>query len=314
MLTYILKRLLLAIPTLFLVALAVFFLVRLIPGDPAQVMLGEGASPEAIASLRAELGLNQPLPLQFTTWLGRSLSGDMGASAITGQPVGEVIMSRFPLTAVVVIISVAFASLIAVTMGMLAAWRQNSRLDLAVLGAASLVLAVPSFWLGLVLLLIFGVILQWLPVVGYIPFSENALGALLFLVLPIITLTISETGVLTRMMRSSTIDVLRLDYVTHARAKGLPERTVLMRHVFPNAFAPTLTLIGLTLGRLFGGIAVIETVFTLPGLGRLMVDSVLARDYPVVQGCLLFTAALYVLVNLIVDILYPLFDPRVTVS
>jgi peptide/nickel transport system permease protein len=314
MLTYIFKRLLLAIPTLFLVALAVFFLVRLIPGDPAQVMLGEGASPEAIASLRAELGLNQPLPLQFTTWLGRSLSGDLGTSAITGQPVGEIILSRFSLTAVVVMISVAFASLIAVLSGMLAAWRQGSRFDLAVLAAASLVLAVPSFWLGLVLLLVFGVILQWLPVVGYIPFSENALGALLFLVLPIITLTISETGVLTRMMRSSTIDVLRLDFVTHARAKGLPERSVLMRHVFPNAFAPTLTLIGLTLGRLFGGIAVIETVFTLPGLGRLMVDSVLARDYPVVQGCLLFTAALYVLVNLIVDILYPLFDPRVTVS
>lgn len=314
MLLYILKRMLLAIPTLFLVALIVFFLVRLIPGDPAQVMLGEGASPEALASLRAELGLNQPVPLQFTTWLARSLGGDFGNSAITGQPVGELILSRFQLTAVVVVISVAFATLIAVTFGMLAAWRQNSRLDLAVLGAASFVLAVPSFWLGLVLLLVFGVMLQWLPVVGYVPFSESAVGAMLFLILPIVTLTISETGVLTRMMRSSTIDVLRLDYVTHARAKGLSERTVLMRHVFPNAFAPTLTLVGLTLGRLFGGIAVIETVFTLPGLGRLMVDSVLARDYPVVQGCLLFTATIYVLVNLLVDILYPLFDPRVTVS
>jgi peptide/nickel transport system permease protein len=314
MLLYILKRMLLAIPTLFLVALAVFFLVRMIPGDPALVMLGEGASPEAVASLRSELGLNEPVPVQFTTWLGRSMGGDLGTSAITGEPVGALILSRFQLTAVVVMISVAFATLIAITFGMLAAWRQNGRLDLAVLGAASLVLAVPSFWLGLILLLIFGVWLQWLPVVGYIPFSESALGALLFLVLPIVTLTISETGVLTRMMRSSTIDVMRLDYVTHARAKGLSERTVLMRHVFPNAFAPTLTLVGLTLGRLFGGIAVIETVFTLPGLGRLMVDSVLARDYPVVQGCLLFTATLYVLVNLLVDILYPLFDPRVTVS
>jgi len=314
MLTYIFKRLLLAIPTLFLVALAVFLLVRLIPGDPAQVMLGEGASPEAIASLRTELGLDEAVPVQFATWLGRSLGGDLGNSAITGEPVGALILSRFQLTAVVVLISVGLATLIAVTFGLLAAWRQNSRLDLAVLGMASFVLAVPSFWLGLVLLLVFGVMLQWLPVVGYVPFSEDALGAVLFLVLPIVTLTISETGVLTRMMRSSTIDVLRLDYVTHARAKGLSERTVLMRHVFPNAFAPTLTLVGLTLGRLFGGIAVIETVFTLPGLGRLMVDSVLARDYPVVQGCLLFTATLYVLLNLLVDILYPLFDPRVTVS
>ena len=146
------------------------------------------------------------------------------------------------------------------------------------------------------------------------PFSEDPWGAMLFLILPIATLTISESGVLIRMMRSSAIDVLRLDYVTHARAKGLSERTVLARHVFPNAFAPTLTLVGLTLGRLFGGIAVIETVFTLPGLGRLMVTGVLSRDYPVVQGCLLFTAVIYVVVNLAVDLLYPLFDPRVTVE
>jgi peptide/nickel transport system permease protein len=156
--------------------------------------------------------------------------------------------------------------------------------------------------------------LHWLPVVGYVPFSESAGAALLFLVLPIATLTISESGVLTRMMRSSAIDVLRLDYVTHARAKGLSEATVLRRHVFPNAFAPTLTLVGLTLGHLLGGVAVVETVFTLPGLGRLMVDAILARDYPVIQGCLLFTATIYVVVNLIVDLLYPLFDPRVTAS
>lgn len=314
MLGYIVKRLLLAIPTLLIVALIVFFLVRLIPGDPAQVMLGEGASPAAIASLHAKLGLDQPVPVQFVTWLGHALHGDLGISSITGQPVGALILSRFQLTAIVVLISVAFATLIAVSFGMIAAWKRDSRIDLAVMGAASLVLAVPSFWLGLMLLLLFGVTLHWLPVVGYVPFSESPTGAILYLILPIVTLTISESGVLTRMMRSSAIDVLRLDYVTHARAKGLSERDVLARHVFPNAFAPTLTLVGLTLGRLFGGIVVIETVFTLPGLGRLMVDSVLSRDYPVVQGCLLFTAVLYVLVNLIVDLLYPLFDPRVTLS
>lgn len=314
MLGYILKRLLLAIPTLLIVALIVFFLVRLIPGDPAQVMLGEGASPAAIASLHAKLGLDKPVPVQFVTWLGHALRGDLGTSSITGQPVGALILSRFQLTAIVVLISVALATLIAVSSGMLAAWKRDSRIDLAVMGAASLVLAVPSFWLGLMLLLLFGVTLHWLPVVGYVPFSESPTGAILYLILPIVTLTISESGVLTRMMRSSAIDVLRLDYVTHARAKGLSERAVLARHVFPNAFAPTLTLVGLTLGRLFGGIVVIETVFTLPGLGRLMVDSVLSRDYPVVQGCLLFTAVLYVLVNLIVDLLYPLFDPRVTLS
>lgn len=314
MLRYVLKRLLLALPTLFLVALAVFFLVRLIPGDPAQVMLGEGADPAAIAALRVELGLDRPLPVQFFAWLGQVFQGDLGTSIVTGEPVTGLVLTRFELTATVVLIAVALATCIAVLFGLLAAWRRNRRLDWAVNGAASLVLAVPSFWLGLILLLVFGVTLRWLPVVGYVPVSEGGLAALLFLVLPIVTLTISESGVLTRMMRSSAIDVLGLDYVTHARAKGLREGVVLRRHVFPNAFAPTLTLVGLTLGHLLGGVAVIETVFTLPGLGRLMVNAVLSRDYPVVQGCLLFTAFVYVLINLIVDLLYPLFDPRVAAA
>jgi peptide/nickel transport system permease protein len=314
MIGYILRRLLLALPTLLLVALMVFFLVRLIPGDPAQVMLGEGASPAAVVALHKELGLDRPIYVQFAIWFGHLLTGDLGTSISSGEPVGRLLIDRAQTTGVVVLVSVGLATLIAVAAGMLAAWRRGSGLDLAVTSGASLILAIPSFWLGLLLLLVFGVWLHWLPVVGYVPFSEDPLGALLFLILPIATLTISESGVLIRMMRSSAIDVLRLDYVTHARAKGLRERTVLMRHVFPNAFAPTLTLVGLTLGRLFGGIAVIETVFTLPGLGRLMVTGVLARDYPVVQGCLLFTAAIYVIVNLIVDLLYPLFDPRVTVE
>jgi peptide/nickel transport system permease protein len=314
MLRYVLKRLLLAVPTLFLVALAVFFLVRLIPGDPAQVMLGEGADPAAIAALRIELGLDRPLPVQFFAWLGQVFQGDLGTSIVTGEPVTGLVLTRFELTATVVLIAVALATCIAILFGLLAAWRRNRRLDWVVNGAASLVLAVPSFWLGLILLLVFGVTLRWLPVVGYVPVSEGGLAALLFLVLPIVTLTISESGVLTRMMRSSAIDVLGLDYVTHARAKGLRESVVLRRHVFPNAFAPTLTLVGLTLGHLLGGVAVIETVFTLPGLGRLMVNAVLSRDYPVVQGCLLFTAFVYVLINLIVDLLYPLFDPRVAAA
>jgi peptide/nickel transport system permease protein len=314
MIAYILRRLLLALPTLFVVALIVFFLVRLIPGDPAQVMLGEGADPAAVAALHAQLGLDKPIPIQFVTWLGHVFSGDLGTSITTGESVTGLILSRSETTAIVVLVSVGFATVIAIVAGTFAAWRRGSGGDLAVMGAASFILAVPSFWLGLLLLLVFGVWLHWLPVVGYVPFSEDGVAALLFLILPIVTLTISESGVLIRMMRSSAIDVLRLDYVTHARAKGLAERTVLARHVFPNAFAPTLTLVGLTLGRLFGGIAVIETVFTLPGLGRLMVTGVLSRDYPVVQGCLLFTAVIYVLVNLIVDLLYPLFDPRVTVQ
>ncbi|MDE2134643.1 MAG: ABC transporter permease [Alphaproteobacteria bacterium] len=312
MLSYIAKRLLLAIPTLLLVAVAVFLLIRLIPGDPAQVMLGEGADAASLAALHHDMGLDHPLPVQFAAWFGHALSGDLGHSIVTGEPVASMILQRFQLTAIIVLVAVLLATLIAVVAGLVAAWRRDSIIDLAVVGSASIVLAVPSFWLGLVLLLVFGLKFGWLPVVGYVPFSESAAQAALFLILPIVTLTLTQSGVLTRMMRASSIDVLRQEYITHARAKGLAERVVLSRHVFPNAFAPTLTLVGLSLGHLLGGIAVLETVFTLPGLGRLMVDSILARDYPVVQGCLLFTAFVYVVVNLLIDICYPLLDPRVT--
>jgi peptide/nickel transport system permease protein len=312
MLGYICKRLLLTLPTLLLVSVGVFLLIRLIPGDPALVLLGNDADAASLAGVRADLGLDRPLPVQFLAWLEHAVRGDLGRSIVSGEPVGKLILQHFGLTAAVVLVAVTLATLIAITAGLVAAWRQDSPVDLAVVGVATVVLAVPSFWLGLVLLLLFGVKLGWLPFVGYVPFSQSAAQAALFLVLPIVTLTITESGVLTRMMRASSIDVLQLDYVTHARAKGLSEATVLMRHVFPNAFAPTLTLVGLTLGHLLGGVAVIETVFTLPGLGRLMVESVLSRDYPVVQGCLLFTAVVYVVVNLLVDLCYPIFDPRVT--
>jgi len=312
MLAYISRRVLLALPTLFLVSVIVFGLMRLIPGDPAVVLLGEQADPASVAALHEEMGLNRPLPAQYLTWLAHAARGDLGTSIETHESVRSMIADRFPLSASVALFAVACATLIAVFAGLCAAWKRDGPLDMAVVAGASLVLAIPSFWLGLLLLLLFGLHFGWLPVIGYVPFSQDARQAALYLILPVITLTTVESGVLTRMMRSSAIDVMKLDYVTHARAKGLSEPQVLARHVFPNAFAPTLTLVGLVLGQLLGGIAVIETVFTLPGLGRLMVESILARDYPVVQGCLLFTALAYISINLVVDILYPFFDPRVT--
>jgi peptide/nickel transport system permease protein len=314
MLGYLARRLLMTIPTLLLVAIGVFTLVRLIPGDPVQVMLGDSADPAQIAQMRAQLGLDQPIPLQFVHWLARLLTGDFGHSITNNLDVLPLILDRFQVSAVIVLVAVGLAACIAVPAGLVAAWKQNSLLDLSVVGGATLLLSIPSFWLGLLLLILFGLKLKWLPVIGYVPFSENFGQAALFMVLPIVTLAMVETGVLTRMARAAAIDVLRLEYVTHARAKGVPEWLVLGRHVLPNAFAPTWTLIGLVLGHLLGGIAVIETVFTLPGLGRLLVDSIFARDYPVVQGCLLFTAVIYVVVNLIVDLCYPLFDPRVAVA
>jgi peptide/nickel transport system permease protein len=297
-----------------LVAIGVFALVRLIPGDPVQVMLGDAADPVQAAQLRAQFGLDQPIPVQFMHWIAKLATGDFGHSITNNLAVLPLILERFQVSAVIVLVAVGAAACIAVPAGLVAAWKQNSLLDLSVIGGATLLLSIPSFWLGLLLLLLFGLKLKWLPVIGYVPFTENFWQAASFIVLPIATLTMVEIGVLTRMARAASIEVLRLEYVTHARAKGVPEWRVLARHVLPNAFAPIWTLIGLVLGHLLGGIAVIETVFTLPGLGRLLVDSIFARDYPVVQGCLLFTAVIYVVVNLIVDLCYPLFDPRVTVA
>ena len=308
---YILRRLLLTLPTLLLVALAVFVLMRAIPGDPVLLMLGDAADATQAAELRLALGLDQPLPLQFGHWLLQALRGDLGASITNGEAVLPLLIDRFGVSAVIVLLAVGMAALIAVPLGLLAAWKQDKALDMVVVAGATLLLSVPSFWLGLLMLLVFGMKLGWLPVVGYVAFSEDWRQALLYIVLPVVTLTLIEIGALTRMARASAIEVLRLEYVTHARAKGAGEGRVLWRHVLPNAFAPTLTLIGLVLGNLLGGIAVLETVFTLPGLGRLLVDAIFARDYPVVQGCLLFTAGIYVLVNLVIDMMYPLFDPRV---
>lgn len=314
MFRYFLRRTSMTAVTLSLVGIAVFLIMRMIPGDPASLMLGESATDAQLQVLRSRWGLDQPLPIQFGYWLASMLSGDFGISTRTGQVVLPLILDRFVVTATIVVLAVSIAVAIAVPAGMIAAWRQNSLIDIVAVSVATLLLSIPSFWLGLIMLLIFGLKLGWVPILSFVSFDENLLRAASFIILPVITLALIETGVLIRMARASTIEVLRLEYVTHARATGVPEWRVLLRHVFPNAFAPTLTLIGLMLGNLLGGIAVLETVFTLPGIGRLLVESIFARDYPVVQGCLLLTATVFVLINLIVDLLYPVFDPRVTVE
>lgn len=311
MFRYALTRLAMAAFSLLLVGAVVFLLIRSIPGDPAQLMLGDTADPATLADLRRQLGLDRPLALQFAYWLREMATGDLGQSLISHENVLALLWDRFSVTALIVLTAVAFATLIAVPVGMLAAWRQNRWQDLAAVGISTVLLSIPSFWLGMMLLLLFGIVLQWVPVVGYVPFREDAMQALKVLALPVVTLVLVELGTLVRMARASTLDVLRLEYIAHARAKGASEMSVLFKHAFPNAFAPTWTLIGLILGNLLGGAAVVETVFTLPGLGRLLVDAIFSRDYPVIQGCLMFIAAMYALVNLLVDLAYPLFDPRV---
>lgn len=314
MLRFLATRVAMALPTLLIVAVVVFMLIRLIPGDPAALMLGDMADPASLADLRAHLGLDRGLLEQMLIWFGHVLQGDLGVSIASGQPVLALVLERFAVSAPIVLVAVLFASLVAVPGGIIAAWRQDKLIDTAFVSAATLLLSVPTFWLGLLFLLFFGLKLGWLPVVGYVSLSEDWRSGIMYLAMPIMTLFLHETGVILRMARASTLDVLRLDYVTHARAKGLSEPAVLWRHTFKNAFGPTWTLIGLVLGNLLGGIAVVETVFTIPGLGRLLVDAIFARDYPVIQGCLLFIALIYVLVNLLVDLCYPIFDPRVTVA
>ncbi|WP_054312793.1 ABC transporter permease [Mesorhizobium sp. 1M-11] len=308
---FILTRIASAIPTLILVSIAVFGLLRFIPGDPAALMLGDLAKPGQVEAMRVQMGLDKPVVAQYLIWIGNVLTGDFGTSISTGQDVLPLMLNAFSVSATIVLVGVFIAALIAVPAGMLAAWRQNSLGDVGVIAVSTILLSIPSFWLGLMLLLAFGLHLGWLPVIGYVPFSQGFWPALVYIVLPVTTLVLSEAGPIARMARASTIEVARLEYITHARAKGLSEAAVMWRHAFKNAFAPTLTLIGFVLGSLLGGIAVIETVFTLPGLGRLLVDAIYARDYPVVQGTMLFVAAIYVVVNLVVDLLYPFLDPRV---
>ena len=313
MVRFLFSRLLSAVPTALIVTVMVFVLMRAIPGDPAALMLGDLAEPEQVEAMRAKMGLNRPLAVQYLVWLGDVVQGDFGRSIVNKDPVLPLILARFSVSATIVLTAVLLAAAIAVPAGMIAAWRQNSGWDVAIVIGATLSLSIPSFWLGLMLLLMFGLWLNWLPIVGFVAITRDLWGGLAYLVLPVATLVTVEIGSITRMARASTIEVARLDYITHARAKGLSERQVMWRHAFRNAFAPTWTVIGLILGSLLANIAVIETVFTIPGLGRLLIDSIYARDYPVVQGCLLFIAVIYVLVNLLVDFVYPLLDPRVTV-
>lgn len=311
MLKYIAKRLLMVIPTFLIVAVVVFTLMRLVPGDPAAVMVGDLDDPTILEQVRQDLGLNEPLLTQFGIWLKNVLRGELGHSLMTGEDVVEAMLNRFRVTAQIVLASIVLAILVAIPVGLLAAWRQNRTSDVITMFLVILAVSVPSFWVGILLILVFGVELGWLPTIGYVSVAENLAEGIRYLILPVVALLLGEMAALARMMRSSTIEVLRLEYITHARAKGLSESTVLWRHALPNAFAPVLTVLGLMLGSLLGGAVVIETVFTLPGLGRFLVDGIYARDYPVVQGTLLLVAGIYVLTNLVVDLLYPIFDPRV---
>jgi peptide/nickel transport system permease protein len=309
MIRYAITRLALALPTIVIALFLIFALIRLIPGDPAQLILGETDDPAALARIRAELALDQPLAVQFYHWVTALGHGDFGKSISMESPVLDLLVPAMGVTASLVIPAVVLAAMMAVPLGMFAAWRQNTRTDTVVVALATVSLSIPSFWLGLMMLLLFGVQLDIFPVVGYISLTEDFAQGLHYLVLPVLTLALIEAGVLVRLARASTIEVLQLEYVAHARAKGLSESAVACRHVLPNVIGPTWIMIGLVLGGLLGGAVVIETVFSLPGLGRLMVEAVFARDYPVVQGCMVIVMLCYVGVNLMIELTAPVVCP-----
>jgi peptide/nickel transport system permease protein len=300
---YVLRRLVLAVPTLLGVTVVVFALIRVIPGDPARLVLGLQASEAEVQRLRSELGLDRPLPVQYARFLARLIRGDLGRSIATGEPVAREIASRFGPTLQLAVASTVLATLAGVSAGVLSATRVYSWVDYVAMGVALFGVSLPVFWLGLMLILLFAVHLRWLPAGGY--------GTLAHLVLPTVTLAAFSVAIVARMTRSSMLEVLHQDYVRTAWAKGLTARAVVLHHALRNALIPVITVIGLQFGALLGGAILTETVFAWPGMGRLLVGAIVARDYPVVQGVVLVFAGLFTLVNLAVDLLYAYVDPRI---
>ena len=303
MLKFIGKRLLMLIPVLIGVSLIVFTLMQLSPGDPAMIILGEQAAPEDIAILRESMGLNDPLIVQFFRFLLGMFTLDFGTSYKDGMPVLTKLLEALPYTAELTFCAVLLALIIGIPAGIISATRQYSIFDRIASVLALIGFSTPNFWLSIMLILVFSVNLKWLPVSGT--------GSILHLVLPSIALGVQSAAVFTRMTRSSMLEVLNMDYIRTARAKGLSERVVILKHALKNALIPVITVVGLQIGLLFGGAILTETVFAWPGVGRLMIDSIRAKDTPVVQGGVIFTASIFVFINLLVDILYAYVDPRV---
>ncbi len=300
---YLIQRLLAALLTLVGVATIVFLLLRLLPGDPARIIAGLLATNEEVERIRVQLGLDRPLPVQYVIFMTNLLQGDLGISARTNQPVLTEVMARLPATLKLAIVSTALASIFGITAGVLAATRRYSLFDYVASFGTLIGISMPVYWLGLLLIIVFAVKLRWLPAAG----ADKPAS----IVLPSLTLASFSVALIARMTRASMLEVLSQDYIRTARAKGLQERVIVFRHALQNAFIPILTVIGLQFGALLGGAVLTESVFGWPGIGLLLVDSIFARDYPVVQGTVLIFSALFILVNLVVDILYAYIDPRI---
>jgi peptide/nickel transport system permease protein len=303
MLQYLIKRLLSTIPVLIGISLLLFFMLRMLPGDPAQVLAGQLASQEDIELIRHQLGLDRPIHVQYAFFLSRLARFDLGRSARTQNPVTQEIWARLPNTVLLAVVAITLACLFGIPAGIISAVRPYTWIDYVVTSAAIFGISMPVFWLGLMLVVVFSITLQWLPAGGT--------GTWKHIILPSFTLAAFVVAFIARMTRSSMIEVLSQDYTTTARSKGLKEQVVIIKHALKNALIPIITVVGLQFGLLLGGAVLTETVFAWPGLGRLIVDSILGRDYPVIQGAILVFGLLYILVNLVVDLLYAYVDPRI---
>jgi len=308
---YAARRLALAVPLLLGMSVLIFGLMRLVPGDPAVVVLGYKATPDAVRALRETFHLDEPLLTQYLRWLAGALRGDFGVDFRQNEPIGRMILDRLPVTMELTVVATVCAALIGVPLGLLGGGRRGSAADRASLAVGLLGVSMPDFWLGIILILLFALKLGLLPSSGFVPFVESPVDNLLYLVLPALTLAASRAAVLGRLTRAAVLDVSRRPFVQYARAKGLAEHAVLFRHVLPNAAIPIVTVLGLQVGYMLGGAIVVETIFTLPGVGRMTLDAVLERNYPVVQSAVLVIGAMFMLVNLATDVLYGIIDPRV---
>ena len=308
---YAARRLALAVPLLFGMSVLVFGLMRLVPGDPAVVVLGYKATPEAVRALREAFHLDEPLPQQYVRWLGGVVRGDFGLDFRQNEPIGRMILDRLPVTIELTALATLCAALIGVPLGLLGGGRRGGAADRAALAIGLVGISIPDFWLGIMLILLVSLGTGLLPSGGFVPLVESPVDNVVHLILPALTLAASRAAVLGRLTRAAVLDTVRRGFVQYARAKGLTDRAVLFRHVLPNAAIPIVTVLGLQVGYMLGGAIVVEMIFTLPGVGRMALDAVLERNYPVVQSTILVIGAMFMLVNLATDILYGLIDPRV---
>jgi peptide/nickel transport system permease protein len=313
--SYILRRLVGSALVMLAVAALVFFMIRLVPGDPVAAMLADAGSEEAREALTRKLGLDQPLAVQFWKWFTNLLQGDLGVSIFgNNQPVSTILLEALPRTLSLAFLSFVIALVIAIPAGILSATRRNTATDATVSLFAFLGLSMPDFWLAILLIIVFAANLQWLPAIGYVPLSEGVWPWLSHLILPSIAIGTGFSAIIARMIRSSMLEVLRADYMRTAASKGLPMRVQMLRHAFPNALIPVVTVIGIAFALLISGAVVVENVFAIKGLGRVLIQGIQNRDYPVVQGAVLVVSAFFVLSNLVVDLLYAVIDPRIRYS